>query len=395
MLNDIHDYWSTMFPKVYHQPYKDLQGGIHAVFPGARDVPGCGDAETTYQDIKGNAFYCSEGDFFAFDDYSLFPQIYDAFGPYTLGMIVAHEWGHAIQARAGLADEPSIVLEQQADCFAGSWMGHLAADESAYLRPTDADLQAALAGMLTFRDQPGITAAESQAHGSGFDRVGAFEDGFTNGASRCATYPTDPPTVIELPFSESDLQTRGNEPYAQILKDVPASLDRYWVQAVAGRGKTYTPVAGHLTSFSSSGPFPTCGGQPVAAKTVTFCPADGKIYYDDDFLSGPVYQIGDFAVGLLLANAWSQAVQSQLGISVTGKERSLQADCMTGSWAGGLVPKAGSQQQFTLSAGDLDEGLTAFLRYGTGTPDQTGTVFERTASFRKGLLQGLGACGLP
>ena len=124
-------------------------------------------------------------------------------------------------------------------------------------------------------------------------------------------------------------------------------------------------------------------------------PSDGTIDYDNDFLSGPVYEIGDFAVGLLLANAWSAAVQSQLGFTLTGKDRSLQGDCLTGSWAGELVPKSNSQQQFTLSAGDLDEGLTAFLRYGVGAPEQVGTVFERIASFRKGLLQGIDACGLP
>jgi hypothetical protein len=41
---------------------------------------------------------------------------------------------------------------------------------------------------------------------------------------------------------------------------------------------------------------------------------------------------------------------------------------MTGGWVGALVPKANSQQQFTLSADDLDEGLVAFLRCGTGAP---------------------------
>src|SRR5262249_18807608 len=144
----------------------------------------------------------------------LFPEIYDKFGPYPLGMVTAHEWGHAIQDRAGVTGQPSIVVEQQADCFAGSWLAHLARNESPYLRPTQRDLNAAFAGMLTFRDQPGVTAPQPQAHGSGFDRVGAFQDGFTNGAAKCATYPTDPPAVIELPFStQADFEAKGNEPY--------------------------------------------------------------------------------------------------------------------------------------------------------------------------------------
>jgi predicted metalloprotease len=122
MLNDIRQFWTATYPKVYGKPYEDLQGGIYAVYPGAEQVPGCGTSQTTYEDIKGNAFYCSQGDFFAFDDSTLFPQIYSQFGPYPLGVVVAHEWGHAIQSRAGVTDQPTMVLEQQADCLAGAWM---------------------------------------------------------------------------------------------------------------------------------------------------------------------------------------------------------------------------------------------------------------------------------
>jgi predicted metalloprotease len=393
ILNDIQHYWGTTFPHLYNKPYQPLQGGIFAVFRGAQPVPGCGTRQTTYRLIQGNAFYCEQGDFLAFDDQTLFPQIYAKFGPYTIGMVLAHEWGHAIQARAGVTNEPTIVLEQQADCFAGSWVGHLARDESPYLRVSESDLDAAFAGMLTFSDQPGTTADQEQAHGSGFDRVGAFQDGYTNGPAKCATYPQHPPTVIELPFNQGDLGTGGNEPYSQIVQDLPKDLDRYWGKVFAARGKTFAPLAANLKAFATGGPFPHCGGNAVPAKAVTYCEKDGMIYYDNDFLAGPVYDIGDFAVGLLLGNAWSDAAQTRLADPLAGKDRSLQGDCMTGSWTGDIVPKSGTHQTFVLSAGDLDEGLSAFLRYGTGEPARVGTVFERTASFRKGLLQGVGACG--
>jgi predicted metalloprotease len=303
ILNDIQHYWATTFPRLYNKPYQPLQGGIYAVFRGAQPVPGCGTRQTTYRQIQGNAFYCEQGDFLAFDDQTLFPQIYDKFGPYTIGMVLAHEWGHAIQSRAGVTDQPTIILEQQGDCFAGSWVGHLARDESPYLRVSESDLDAAFAGMLTFSDQPGTTADQEQAHGSGFDRVGAFQDGYTNGPAKCATYPKNPPTVIELPFNQGDLGTGGNEPYAQILQDVPTDLDRYWGQVFAARGKTFIPLEADLKAFPTGGPFPVCGGKPVPAKAVTFCERDGIIYYDNDFLADPVYGIGDFAVGLLLGNA--------------------------------------------------------------------------------------------
>ena len=43
---------------------------------------------------------------------------------------MAHEYGHAIQARLGLDDQPTVVLEQQADCFAGSWIADIQKGDS-------------------------------------------------------------------------------------------------------------------------------------------------------------------------------------------------------------------------------------------------------------------------
>jgi hypothetical protein len=64
---------------------------------------------------------------------------------------------------------------------------------------------------------------------------------------------------------------------------------------------------------------------------------------------------------------------------------------MTGGWVGALVPKANSQQQFTLSANDLDEGLVAFLRCGTGAPEPTGTTTcsTRTSSLTDEVFEEL------
>ena len=95
---DIQAYWRATFPVIYGAPYSDLQGGVWPVQQGARGVPGCGEPQTRFRDIEGNAFYCPEGDFMAFDDQTLFPSIYDQYGSSdVLAMIVAHEWGHAIQ----------------------------------------------------------------------------------------------------------------------------------------------------------------------------------------------------------------------------------------------------------------------------------------------------------
>ena len=59
--------------------------------------------ETTYEEItEFAAFYCPDDDFIVYDDGEdgvLF-SLAEEFGPTILGVVMAHEFGHAIQARA-------------------------------------------------------------------------------------------------------------------------------------------------------------------------------------------------------------------------------------------------------------------------------------------------------
>ena len=50
------------------------------------------------------------------------------------------------------------------------------------------DLDEAIAGFVVFRDAPGTPADDPDAHGSAFQRIGAFQDGVINGAQACAPY---------------------------------------------------------------------------------------------------------------------------------------------------------------------------------------------------------------
>ena len=400
-LLDIEAFWRTTFPKIYGSEFPELKGGIWPVFRGRRGVPGCGEPQTRYADIEGNAFYCPDGDFLAFDDTQLFPTIYGRYGAEVLGMIVAHELGHAVQARAGVMDQPTIVLEQQADCFAGAWMAHMAVAGGPFT-VNDDTLNVAFAGMLTFRDTPGVTAQSEGAQGSGFDRVGAFQDGFTNSASRCATYISDPPPVIEFGFStQQELDTGGNLSLQEIVPATMQDLDSFWKSTFSSLGHSYRTLAGGLQPYPATGPYPSCPSlhpdATFAEGRVWYCPDGDFIAYDEDAVAGPVYDVGDFAVSVLLANAWSDAMMTRLGINLTGKDRSLDGDCLTGVWTRSTLPRQRENSaRLRLSPGDLDEGVIAFLRFGAGTggTDQAGTVFERIESFRRGTLQGGDGCGL-
>lgn len=72
-----------------------------------------------------NAYYCPEEDYLAWDSGLLLSG--SDIGPAWPYFIVAHEWGHAIEARI----EPEFVAEQnelQADCFAGAALAEVAAE---------------------------------------------------------------------------------------------------------------------------------------------------------------------------------------------------------------------------------------------------------------------------
>src|SRR5262249_29860650 len=58
---DVEAFWRTTFPQVYGGRYQELGGGIWPVYRGRRGVPGCGQPQTRFADIQGNAFYCPEG----------------------------------------------------------------------------------------------------------------------------------------------------------------------------------------------------------------------------------------------------------------------------------------------------------------------------------------------
>ena len=51
---------------------------------------------------------------------------------------------------------------------------------------TDADVRTGLVAMITVRDPIGIDQFSPGGHGSAFDRVGAFQVGFTERARRAA-----------------------------------------------------------------------------------------------------------------------------------------------------------------------------------------------------------------
>jgi hypothetical protein len=304
----------------------------------------------------------------------------------------------------------TVVAEQQADCFAGAWTKWIADGNSDSFAVSETELDSSVAGMISISDLPGTGSDDPLAHGSGFDRINAFQDGFENTAEKCATYATDPPNTVEIPFNASEQATGGNLPLEDsgpdpedrgLLSLAEADLNDYYTVLFDQQlGKTFEPVD-DLVVPTSPDEEVTCGGQTLSGSelefTSAYCADENIVVLDGQQLAPALNELGDFAVAAEIARLWARAAQLQLGVEGEDKAVSLQADCLTGYWAFVRFPTQDGQastegQQLTLSAGDLDEGIQGFLAFDDAAEDQIGTVFERVGALRSGFVEGADSC---
>ena len=152
-------------------------------------------------------FYCPADQlvYFDLDFLTQLQQQFGAVGDLAAQYIVAHEYGHHVQnllgvssevsrsqqQNPGLANQYSVALELQADCFAGAWARN--ADERGQLEQgeiSEALNAAAAVGDDRIQSQAGMTVdPDSFTHGTSEQRVQWFRRGYDTGDPRqCNTF---------------------------------------------------------------------------------------------------------------------------------------------------------------------------------------------------------------
>ena len=154
-------------------------------------------------------FYCPL-DRKVYLDLSFFQQLSQEFqapGQFAEAYVVAHEVGHHVQNLLGIADKVraaqqraseaqanqlSVALELQADCFAGVWAKHT--DQSKHILEAG-DVDAAMRAAASVGDDTiqkrtrGYVVPESFTHGSAAERTSWFKRGLTDGTIQgCDTF---------------------------------------------------------------------------------------------------------------------------------------------------------------------------------------------------------------
>ena len=388
-VSDIEEFWRG----AYRDP---LRGGFRAVAAVISWDSNGLNSKFCDDDTFGvvNSAFCPLDNTIGWDRGQLLPQLRNSFGDMAVAMVLAHEYGHSIQHQAALTDRntPTLVSEQQADCFAGVYLRWVAEGNSRRFTLTTGDgLNNLLAAMISFRD-PLLTGNDPQRsvseHGSAFERVSAFQFGFTDGVPACAG------------IDEQEIaQRRG---------DLPAALQQHrtggWpvteesVKAVIeALGELFSPVSTPRLSFDS----PSCqDARP--SDPVSYCPGANTIFVELPQLQKLGIRgepdttglaVGDNTAYSVLTSRYMLAIEHERGgVVLDNAEAALRTACLTGVATTKMSQPVTVSDGSTvaLTAGDLDEAVSGILTNGLAAGDVNGesvpSGFSRIDAFRTGVL---------
>ncbi len=390
-ISDIEDFWETQYKETFNDDFTPVKALISWDAAGYQSQEFCGD--DTYGLV--NAGYCFLDHTIGWDRGQLLPALQHNFGDIAVTNVLAHEYGHAIQHQAKLnsKDTPTLVAEQQADCFAGAYMRWVAEGNSPRFTLSTGDgLNSLLAAVISFRDpllSEDAFSVGADEHGSAFERITAFQFGFTDGAASCAK------------IDEKEIaQRRGDLPVElQQNQTGDWAVSEESVRAVVEALETlFSPADPPKLSLDASDNCQDARPSPP----VSYCPATNTIAVDmsglekmgtpsgEDENGGLVS--GDNTAYSVLVSRYMLALQHQRGVALDNAEAALRTACLSGVATTKMTEAVTTSDGNTvaLSAGDLDEAVSGLLTNGLAASDVNGETvpsgFSRMDAFRTGVL---------
>jgi len=387
-VEDIEDFWRQSYRAPMAGSFSTVTGLV-SVDPDAAGPTVCG---ADPGDFSFNAAYCLRSDLIVWDRIDLLPIAETYFGTLAINGLLAHEYGHAIQREAGMADEdtPLLVSEQQADCLAGAYLRWVSqGDSPRFTMNTTEALDRVLAGAIAIRDRPpafnpfGLLPVEA-SHGTALDRVSALQQGFDLGPASCAAIDGDEirqrrgaiPAVLFDPAG-----TRSDMPLTEsTLGGLIAVLNRIFAPAQPPTLRVGV----------------TCGAGPAV-----YCPDTNTVEVDLgalDALGTPadenqqVLLQGDNSAISVVTSRYLLGVQRERGVDIDGESAAMRTACLTGVAQNRMSGPSTPGGELVLAAGDLDEAVSGLLTNGIVGSDVEGrrvpSGFTRILAFRTGLADG-------
>lgn len=391
-INDVEDYWNSAYRRTFGADFEPVSF-LLSVDPAdfaSPEVCG-GDAD----EVSGNALYCLLDNSINWDrseESGLVPVARKYFGDMGVVGITAHEYGHAIQHNAGLVQRrtDTLIKEQQADCFAGSYLRWAAEGNSPRFALSTGDgLSHVLAGAIAIRD-PLVGdpfAALGDTHGTALDRVSAVQMGFDQGPKQCAKINDAEIQRRRGGLPESLFDPSGN--------DSDTTIDRSTLTTTLDiLNQVFHPAHPPVLSTDS----PACRH---AAQAAAYCPDTNTIAVDlpklaqigipADESQGFLIQGDNTALSAFTAR-YVLALQHERNLPLETSEAAMRTACLTGAAQRAMTTSrpTSSGQTLILGPGDLDEAVAGLLTNGIAASDVQGVSvpagFTRISAFRAGLL---------
>jgi uncharacterized protein len=193
----INNFWQKKTQEVVQSATYRPPG--HLISYNGSNSPGCVGKKS--RDMRGNAYYCAslipakscttvsanEGycvgeDAIAWDKPGLLLPYYRKIGDLASALVLAHEWGHLIQARVfpEFNYKTTIRNELQADCYAGAWALGMK-------RQGRVNIGSFNQALPLFESVGGNSEAwlDPDSHGTQYQRIRSFTQGFEEDAQGC------------------------------------------------------------------------------------------------------------------------------------------------------------------------------------------------------------------
>jgi len=270
-LADLFDYYRAIFPGDFDRTYAPPK---QLVSYDSTDKKATVCGQSVYQTV--NAFFAPSCDTVAWDRGVMLPMMIKDIGQLAPAVVLSHEIGHDVQHELGLPDStPTIVLEQQADCYAGAYWRWVADGNSKYFNFNQTEgMRQMLLSLFQAHDPVGSSGQGENDHGNGFDRTYAATLGYTTGAVRCSQI--DAAEIAqrgqEFPFNGIPHQYGNVDITEDVLSGIIDTVNSYFGQTAPGY------EAPKLTTFTGEKP-PSCEGY-TSSYPVTYCPPTNTVSYN-------------------------------------------------------------------------------------------------------------------
>ncbi|MCW4354603.1 metallopeptidase [Hoyosella sp. YIM 151337] len=400
-ISDLNEFWRENIRLVADRPFSEVSRLLS--WDATADVRDAGVfCHATTAGLE-NAAYCPEDNSIGWDRDILLPYVAEHFGDIGIATVMAHEFGHAVSFHthashdpAGLTGDALLLWEQQADCYAGVYLRHVAEGASPRFTLSTTDgIRSVLAAMVAIRDHD-VTAFAS-GHGSGLDRVTALQLGFTEGAPRCAALDgtelhARSPVVQDFAGPHDTGELPVNQGTVSLVAESFA----------AAFGTQATPVVLSESGGAFCGAEERSAGPAIPAK---YCRDTRSLAISLHELASrgrverspgpfPAAVRGDFSAFGIVASRLALALRDDAGLPLDGAEAAWAAACYTGAWARSTAQT--DSGRIFLSPGDLDEALselvTGDLIASDGSAEPLRSAFARVDAYRSGLTGGPDAC---